>query len=209
MAAILAGSPHAARFEDPHDHLFGFALVNDWSARDIQAWEYQPLGPFLGKSFATSLAAWVTPVDAVAGFWTAAPTQEPAPLDHLQIAPRQNLDIALTIELQPAGSSTFELISSTNSRSLYWTFAQQVAHMVSNGATVRSGDLIASGTISGSERGQEGSLIERSFGGREPIVLANGDTRTFLHDGDTIRLAGRFGRPNGPRLAECVGTIVA
>ena len=168
------------------DHVFGVLLVNDWSARDLQAWEYRPLGPFLAKSFATSVAAWVTPLAAVLDRRVAAPAQEPAPLEYLREDPWA-LDLDLEIELN--GS----VIARTSARHLYWSAAQQLAHLTVNGASLRVGDLFASGTISGPEREQRGCLLELSWNGAEPIELADGSTRSFLLDGDEVVLPGGGG----------------
>ena len=168
------------------DHVFGVLLVNDWSARDLQAWEYRPLGPFLAKSFATSVAAWVTPLEAVLDRRVAAPAQEPAPLPYLREEPWA-LDLELEIELNGT------VVARTNARHLYWSAAQQLAHMTVNGASLSVGDLFASGTISGLERGQRGSLLELSWNGAEPIELADGSTRSFLQDGDEVVLRGGGG----------------
>ena len=167
------------------EHVFGFVLVNDWSARDIQRWEYQPLGPFLGKSFATSISPWVVALDALAPFRVPARPQEPEPLEYLRTEGDWALDIELEVELNGT------VISRTNARGLYWTFPQQLAHATVNGANVRPGDLYASGTISGSEPGTQGSLIELGH--------------PFLQDGDTVVLRGRC----GDRLSfgEVTGTI--
>ena len=165
------------------DHVFGMVLVNDWSARDIQAWEYQPLGPFLGKSFATSVSHWVVPLDELADRRVAGEVQEPPPLPYLAEEPWA-YDIALTVELN--GS----VIAESNTRYLYWSIAQQIAHLTVNGASLRTGDLLATGTISGPEREERGSLIELSWNGEEPIELPDGSTRTFLEDGDEIVLRG-------------------
>jgi len=154
------------------DHVFGVVLVNDWSARDIQAWEYQPLGPNLGKSFQTSISAWVTPLAVLDGARVEAPPQEPPPLPHLEGGRNWGLDIALDVELNG------ETISRGNAKTLYWTLPQQLAHATSNGARLRTGDLMASGTISGAEPGSEGSMIELFHGER------------FLGDGDEIVLHG-------------------
>jgi fumarylacetoacetase len=164
------------------DHVFGLVLVNDWSARDIQAWEYVPLGPFLGKSFATSISAWVTPLALLEERRVAPPPQEPEPLPHLRDAGDWAFDLPLEVELNG------ETISRGNARGLYWTMPQQLAHATSNGASVRTGDLMASGTISGPERGTEGSLIELTRNGAEPLRLAGGSERTFLEDGDEVVL---------------------
>jgi fumarylacetoacetase len=168
------------------DHVFGVVLVNDWSARDIQAWEYQPLGPFLGKSFATSVSAWVTPLALLEAARVEAPAQDPAPLAYLAGGRDWGLDIELEIELNGT------VVSRTNARHLYWTMPQQLAHATANGASARIGDLLASGTISGPTRGSEGSLIELTRGGAEPLRLPEGE-RTFLEDGDEIVLRGRAG----------------
>ena len=168
-----------------HEHVFGFVLVNDWSARDIQRWEYQPLGPFLGKSFATSISPWVTPLEALEPHRVPARAQDPPPLGYLETTGDWALDIDLEVELNG------EVISRTNARGLYWTFPQQLAHATVNGTNVRPGDLYASGTISGSEPGSQGSFIELQ--------------RPFLQDGDTVVLRGRAGDLS---LGEVAGTIV-
>ena len=169
------------------DHVFGVCLVNDWSARDIQAWEYQPLGPFLGKSFATSLSAWVTPLVLLDESFVAAPVQDPEPLPYLRVEGDWALDVDLEVEL--SGS----VVSRTNARGLYWTIPQQLAHATVNGASIRIGDLFASGTISGAERGSEGSLIELTSNGVEPLRIDDGTERTFLEDGDEVVLRGSAG----------------
>ena len=165
------------------DHVFGMVLVNDWSARDIQAWEYQPLGPFLGKSFATSMSHWVVPLDQLADRRVAREAQEPQPLDYLREEPWA-YDIPLEVELNGT------VVARSNTRHLYWSIAQQVAHLTVNGASLRTGDLLATGTISGPEPEARGSLIELSWNGQEPIELADGSTRTFLEDGDEVILRG-------------------
>jgi fumarylacetoacetase len=163
------------------DHVFGLVLVNDWSARDIQAWEAQPLGPFLGKSFATSISAWVVPLSDLEQLQVSLPPQEPEPLPYLRGEPWA-YDLPLEVELNG------EIVSRSNARHLYWSVEQQVAHLTVNGASLRTGDLLASGTISGPERGERGSLIELSWNGAEPLRLADGSERTFLQDGDEVVL---------------------
>jgi fumarylacetoacetase len=163
------------------DHVFGMVLVNDWSARDIQAWEYRPLGPFLGKSFATSVSRWVVPLSELEPFRVPAEPQEPEPLPYLR-EPPWAYDIPLEIELNGA------VVASTSTRHLYWSIAQQIAHLTSNGASLRVGDLLATGTISGPEREQRGSLLELSWAGTDPIELPDGSVRTFLEDGDEVVL---------------------
>jgi fumarylacetoacetase len=166
------------------DHVFGALLVNDWSARDLQAWEYRPLGPFLGKSFATSVAAWVTPLAAIVDRRVPAAAQEPEPLTYLREAPW-----AFDLDLEAALQGT--TIARTSARHLYWSAAQQIAHLTVNGASLRTGDLLASGTISGPEREQRGSLIELTWNGEGPIALPDGSQRGFLLDGDEVVLRGR------------------
>ena len=176
------------------EHIAGFVLVNDWSARDIQAWEYQPLGPFLGKSFATTISPWVVTLDALEPFRVASPRQEPAPLDYLRTNDPSGFDIRLSVELQTAQMRETgvapHVISRTNYRELYWSAAQQLAHATVNGARTRAGDLYASGTISGSTPESRGSLIELTWRGEHPIELPNGERRTFLADGDEVTLRG-------------------
>jgi fumarylacetoacetase len=181
------------------DHVFGVVLVNDWSARDIQAWEYQPLGPFLGKSFATSIAAWVTPLALLEDRFVQAPEQKPEPLPYLQIDGDWGLDVELEVEL--SGTA----VSRTNASGLYWTMPQQLAHATVNGASIRTGDLFASGTISGASPGSEGSLIELTWSGDRPVRLDDGSARTFLEDGDEVVLRGRAGELE---LGEVRGTIL-
>jgi fumarylacetoacetase len=181
------------------DHVFGVVLVNDWSARDLQAWEYQPLGPFLGKSFATTISAWVTPLALLEDRLMPPPVQEPTPLPYLFAADDCALDIELEVEI---GGS---VVSRTNAGGLYWTMPQQLAHATVNGAAIRTGDLMASGTISGAEHGSEGSLIELTSNGEHPIRLGDGSDRTFLEDGDEVVLRGRAG---DVELGEVRGTIL-
>jgi fumarylacetoacetase len=185
--------------DEAADRIFGFVLVNDWSARDIQRWEYVPLGPFLGKSFATSISAWVVPRDALEPSRVAGPEQRPPPLPYLRHPEPWGLDIALEVELNG------ETISRTNAAGLYWSVVQQLTHAASNGAVVRPGDLYASGTISGPVRGSEGSLIELTHNGDRPLAIA-GEDRTFLRDGDRVVLRGTAG---DVALGEVAGRIVA
>ena len=165
------------------DHVFGAVLLNDWSARDIQGWEYRPLGPFLGKSFATSISSWVVPLSELDSLRVEAEPQDPEPLPYLR-EPAWAYDIPLEIELNGA------VVARSNARFLYWSIAQQIAHLTSNGASLRVGDLLGSGTISGPEREQRGCLLELSWAGQEPIALTDGSTRTFLEDGDEVVLRG-------------------
>lgn len=194
------------------DHVFGLVLLDDWSARDIQAWEYVPLGPFLGKSFATSIGAWVTPLEAVQHVKVEGPAQlDPEPLPYLQTVDHWSLDIDLEVLLSTSAmrdrGDAPARIATSSTRHLYWTIAQQLAHMTVNGAAVRPGDLCGTGTISGPDSGQEGSLLELSRNGERPVALPGGETRTFLADGDEVTLRGVT--PDGRvRLAEVTGRVV-
>ncbi len=194
------------------DHVFGVVLVNDWSARDIQAWEYQPLGPFLGKSFATSISAWVVPLEALLEARVPGIPQDPPALEHLDAGESRAFDLELEVRLRSVGMAGRgeppEVISRTNARRLYWSVEQQVAHLTSNGAALRTGDLLASGTISGPARDASGSLIERTWRGREPITLSDGSVRTFLEDGDEVVLRG-WALGGTVELGEVRGTVVA
>ena len=175
------------------EHVFGVVLLNDWSARDIQAWEYVPLGPFLGKSFATSISPWVVPLDALDAAMTAPPSQQPEPPAYLRGEQQWGLDIALEVRLNDT------VISRPPFRGMYWTSAQMLAHLTANGASLRTGDLFASGTVSGSEREQRGSLLELSWNGTEPLQLTDGSVRSFLEDGDTVRIAATASGAGGVR----------
>jgi fumarylacetoacetase len=186
VVGVPSGHGEPVPVERALDHVFGVVLLNDWSARDLQSWETRPLGPFLAKSFATSIAAWVTPLDAVLPYRVAAPAQEPEPLPYLREDPWA-FDLDLEVELNGT------VVTRTSARHLYWSAAQQLAHMTVNGASLRVGDLYGSGTISGPERGQRGSLLELSWNGADPIALDHGSTRTYLEDGDEVVLRGRAG----------------
>lgn len=186
--------------DDADRHVFGVVLVNDWSARDIQAFEYRPLGPFAGKSFATSIAGWVTPLAALPR--VGGTVQDPAPDPLL----RAEGDWALDLDL--AWSLDGTQVGCANTRDLWWSFAQMLCHLTANGAGLRQGDLFASGTVSGPHPGQEGSLIEAAHAGERPITLADGRTRTWLEDGDTVELTAGWRGSGGGSLAPVVGTIV-
>ncbi|MBN2622907.1 MAG: fumarylacetoacetase [Acidimicrobiales bacterium] len=195
---------------DAADHVFGLALVNDWSARDIQAWEYQPLGPFLGKSFATTLAPWITPLDALAPCRVPGPPQQPEPLPYLRLDGEWGFAVDLSVALRPAVARGEQVVSRTSFAGLYWRLPQQIAHLTVNGAHLRTGDLLASGTVSGPERGSEGSLIELTRAGAEPLRVA-GATRTFLQDGDEVVLRASATVADGVTitLGEAAGRVVA
>ena len=171
------------------EHIFGMALVNDWSARDIQKWEYVPLGPFLAKNFATSIAPWIVTLDALAPFRSDSPQQDPAPLPYLTRADDYTFDIELEVSLSPEDQAP-ETITRTNFHHLYWTISQQLAHHTVTGCNMRPGDLLASGTISGPEKESRGCMLELSWRGSEPIELASGATRTFMQDNDRITMTG-------------------
>jgi fumarylacetoacetase len=186
------------------EHVFGVCLLNDWSARDIQAWEYVPLGPFLGKSFATSVSAWITPLDALDGAWTAPPPRDPPVLPYLADSATP---AALDLELEVSLNGT--VISRPPFASMYWTPAQMLAHLTVNGASLRTGDLFGSGTVSGPEPGQRGSLLELSWNGTEPVKLNDGSTRGFLEDGDEVVMRARAATPHGPiELGEVRGRVL-
>lgn len=175
---------------EAEEHVFGLVLVNDWSARDIQAWEYQPLGPFLAKSFATSVSPWVVPLDALEPFRTTGPKQDPTPLPYLRTNGQGALDLHLEVWIQGEKMVRPHRVCATNSKHLYWSIAQQVAHHTVNGCNLRPGDLLASGTISGPDPDSYGSLLELSWRGTKPISFPNGETRRFLEDGDRVTMTG-------------------
>ncbi len=176
--------------QDAREHIFGLVLVNDWSARDIQTWEYQPLGPFLAKNFATSISPWVVTLDALEPFRTAGPAQDPQPLPYLRSEGDWAYDIHLEVHLQSEQMAEPAVISRSNFRHLYWNMAQQLAHHTVNGCNARPGDLLASGTISGPTPDSYGSMLELTWRGTKPIELPSGESRKFLQDGDCITLTG-------------------
>jgi fumarylacetoacetase len=204
---------------DAEDHIFGICLVNDWSARDIQAWEYQPLGPFLGKSFATSLSPWVVTMEALAPFRTAAfgrPEGDPTPLTYLSNPEDQKhggLDLFLEVSLQSAQMRAANIVpmvlGRSNFRDMYWTMAQMLTHHASNGCNLRAADLLASGTVSGADKGARGCLLELTSRGKEPVTLPTGEQRKFLEDGDEVIIRGFCERDGFRRigLGTCRGTI--
>jgi fumarylacetoacetase len=189
--------------EEAENHVFGLVLVNDWSARDIQAWEYQPLGPFLGKNFATSISPWVVPLAALEPFRTVGPKQEPEPLPYLRQEKRNTFSIHLEVHLNG------QRVSATNFDRLYWSLRQQVAHHTVNGCPLRPGDLLASGTISGPTPDSLGSMLELTWRGTRPLTLADGTTRRFLEDGDRVTLTG-WCQGDGYRvgLGEVTGVVL-
>ncbi len=170
-------------------HIFGLVLMNDWSARDIQQWEYVPLGPFNSKTFATSISPWIVTLDALAPFRVAGPAQDPRPLAYLAQAGEHAFDVHLEVDLKPAGAAA-STICQTNFRHLYWSMAQQLAHHTVSGCNTRTGDLMGSGTISGSTPDSFGSLLELAWNGTRPLALLGGATRSFLEDGDEVVMTG-------------------
>jgi fumarylacetoacetase len=170
-------------------HIFGLVLFNDWSARDIQAWEYVPLGPFLGKNFASSMSPWVITLDALKPFYEFGPQQTPPPLPYLQCAGPQNVNVHLQVSILPQGGAE-TVVCQSNMKYLYWSMAQQLAHHTVNGCNVRLGDVMASGTISGPDASSFGSMLELAWKGTRPITLADGSQRSFVHDGDTVVMRG-------------------
>ncbi|MFD4815766.1 fumarylacetoacetase [Peribacillus butanolivorans] len=172
------------------DHVFGLVLVNDWSARDIQAWEYQPLGPFNSKNFATSISPWVVPLEALDPFRTPGPQQEPEPFSYLQQTKDGAFNINLEAHLTPENTEHSTKITNTNFSYLYWSIAQQVAHHTITGCNLRPGDMHASGTISGPNREERGSLLELSWRGTEPLKLNSGGKRSWIEDGDKLTISG-------------------
>jgi len=191
--------------DDAAGHLFGVALFNDWSARDIQVWESVPLGPFLGKSFGSSLGAWVVPMEALATARVPLPPQDPEPLPYLRGSGTSLFGLDINLEVRINGT----LVSSPSYAGMYWSPAQMLAHLTVNGASLRDGDLFASGTISGPEKHTRGSLMELTWNGTEPLTLDDGSTRAFLEDGDTVTITGWAPGPGGARigLGEVVGTV--
>jgi len=192
------------------EHIFGMVLVNDWSARDIQTWEYVPLGPFLAKSFATSISPWVVTMDALEPFRTAGPVQvDPEPLPYLQSTADRAYDIRLEVLLQTAAMTEAATIATSNFRYMYWNICQQLAHHTVGGCNTNPGDLMASGTISGPEKSERGSMLELSWRGSEPIDLPGGETRKFLADGDTVIMTG-WCEHDGVKVGfgEVTGTIL-
>jgi fumarylacetoacetase len=170
------------------DHIFGMVLVNDWSARDVQKWEYVPLGPFLAKNFATSISPWVVPLAALEPFRILGPVQDPKPLPYLQSGGNWAYDIHLEVHLQSAAMNHPQRICASNAKNLYWNICQQLAHHTVNGCNLQPGDLLASGTISGPSPDSYGSMLELAWKGTKPLRLTSGETRTFLEDGDRITM---------------------
>ena len=191
MGFLIGAENHLGEpipIERADEFLFGMVLVNDWSARDIQAWEYQPLGPFLAKNFCTSISPWVVTMEALEPFKKNLPAQEPKPLAYLARADDWTYDIELQVSLQSEKMDAPHIITRSNFQNLYWSMNQQLAHHTSNGCNARVGDLLASGTISGAEKISRGCMLELTWRGTEPLLLPNGETRRFLEDGDVVTM---------------------
>ena len=190
--------------------IFGFVILNDWSARDIQQWEYVPLGPFQAKAFATSISPWVVTREALEPFRVHGPAQDPQPLDYLRQAQPNNYDMQLDVALRAAPMNEAKNICRTNFKYMYWSSVQQLVHHASSGCAMNVGDLLGSGTISGPEKDQRGSLLEISWNGTEPVELPGGVKRTFLEDGDSLVMRG-WCQGDGYRVGfgEVEGTIMA
>ncbi|HCQ56721.1 MAG TPA: fumarylacetoacetase [Sulfitobacter sp.] len=210
MGAIVGTSTEMGQpvsIDEADEMIFGYVLLNDWSARDIQAWEYQPLGPFQAKAFATSISPWIVTRDALEPFRTSTPEREKDLLPYLRETKPGLYDIDLSVLIQTEGGEAEE-IARTNYREMYYSAAQQLTHHASSGCAMNAGDLLGSGTISGPEKSQRGSLLELSWGGKEPITLADGSSRSFVEDGDTLTLTGHA-QGDGFRIGfgSCTGKI--
>ncbi|EED65854.1 fumarylacetoacetase [Comamonas testosteroni] len=220
---IYAGTANAwgeaVDIEDADRHIFGLCLLNDWSARDVQAWEYQPLGPFLSKNFATSISPWIVTLEALEPYRTAyvRPSDDPQPLPYLSSeanSQRGALDVQLTVAIQTekmrADGKAAEQITRTSYRHAYWTMAQLIAHHTVNGCDLQPGDLLGTGTLSGPTMDQAGALLEITEGGKKPLSLSNGETRTFLLDGDAVVFTGWCEKPGAARIGfgECRATVL-
>ena len=192
---------------DAEDHIFGMVLFNDWSARDIQTWEYVPLGPFLAKNFGSTISPWIVTMDALEPFRVEGPEQNPKVMPYLETSGPKNFDINLEVSLNTESSET--IISTSNFKYMYWNMCQQLAHHTVNGCSIQVGDMYASGTISGHEKDSYGSMLELSWNGKNPIKLSDGTERTFIEDGDTIVMRG-YAEKNGVRIGfgDCSGKIL-
>jgi fumarylacetoacetase len=212
MGAVVGGSNAMGRpisIDQADCMIFGFVLLNDWSARDIQVWEYQPLGPFQSKAFATTISPWVVTDEALAPYRVDGPRQDPAPLSYLRQSRPMNFDIDLAVDYLPVGADVTTTICRTNFKYMYWSAAQQLAHHAISGCKMEPGDLLGSGTISGPTLDSFGSLLELTWNGRDPLSLENGVKRTFIEDGDTLILRGWCEGP-GHRVGfgEAMGRIL-
>ncbi|XP_020520298.1 fumarylacetoacetase isoform X1 [Amborella trichopoda] len=212
MAAIVGPGNELGKpvdIDKAEDLIFGLVLMNDWSARDIQAWEYQPLGPFLGKSFGTTISPWIVTLEALEPFACDAPKQEPHPLPYLTEKKSKNYDIALEVQIKPTGHKEGSVVTKSNFKYLYWTLPQQLVHHTSNGCNLRPGDLLGTGTISGPDRESLGCLLELTWNGQKPLSLQNGAVRKFLEDEDEVIISGCC-QGNGYKVGfgTCTGRIL-
>ncbi|XP_056871840.1 fumarylacetoacetase [Takifugu flavidus] len=212
MAFFVGGQTSLGQripIEKAHEHIFGMVLMNDWSARDIQAWEYVPLGPFLGKNFGTTISPWVVPMEALLPFVEPNSIQEPKPLPYLQHHDPYTFNINLFVSIKGQGMQQPKTICKSNFKYMYWTMKQQLAHHTVNGCNIRPGDLMASGTISGPDAESFGSMLELSWRGSKSITLGDKEIRSFLKDGDEVTMTG-YCQGDGYRVGfgECVGTIL-
>jgi fumarylacetoacetase len=210
MAFITTGANKLGKtipINETEQYIFGMVLLNDWSARDIQAWEYAPLGPFLGKSFATSISPWIVTMDALQPFKVEGPEQDPKPLPYLRQTGKNNYDIHLSASIKPKGKQE-AVVTETNLKYMYWSIYQQLAHQASNGCNICTADIYGSGTISGPEKGSFGSMLEITWNGKEPIKMKDGTDRKFLKNGDTVILRG-YCKNDKVRIGfgECRGLI--
>ncbi len=211
MAFITTDANHLGdrvTIDEAEDYIFGLVLFNDWSARDIQAWEYVPLGPFLGKSFASTISPWIVTLDALEPFRTNGPIQDPAPLAYLQHGKNKNFDIKLQVGIQPEGDEE-TIVANSNFKYMYWSMAQQLTHHTVNGCNVRSGDMMGSGTISGPTKEEYGSMLELSWRGQNPVQLKNGVERKFINDNDTVIMRA-YSEKDGLRIGfgDCSGKVL-
>ncbi|MGY8942269.1 MAG: fumarylacetoacetate hydrolase family protein, partial [Flavobacteriales bacterium] len=181
------------------EYIFGLALFNDWSARDIQKWEYVPLGPFLGKNFGSSISPWIVTLDALEPFRVSGPVQDPTVLPYLEYAGDSHYDVQLGVEIVPENGQG-QSVCQSNFKHMYWNMRQQLAHHTVNGCDIRGGDVLASGTISGPEAGSFGSMLEISWRGTQPISMPDGSERKFILDGDTVRMTGFANKAGQPRI---------
>jgi fumarylacetoacetase len=195
--------------DQANDHIAALCLLNDWSARDIQRWEYQPLGPFLGKNFATTISPWVVTAEALAPFRVVPASHETPVLPYLQSTGADAFDIRLEAWLRTPAMNRAERISRASFRDMYWTFPQMIAHHTSNGCPLRPGDLLGSGTVSGPARENRGCMLELTWRGKDPLILSSGESRIFLQDGDEVTLRGYCERPGFRRIGfgACCGRI--
>lgn len=199
---------HPIKVNDARDHIFGFVLLNDWSARDLQVWEYVPLGPFNAKNFGSTISPWVITPEALAPFKVTLPVQEPKMMNYLQDKDLSCYDIDLKVGLKTQKMDNYHEIAHSNTKYLYYSVAQTIAHHTVTGCNFNTGDMLGSGTISGPEKHERGSILEISWGGKEPLTLPNGEVRTFLNDGDSVMLEG-FAKGNGYQIGfgTCEGTV--